>query len=124
MHSTTIEFPIAGRHSAHYMVHEGRAVRGGVQHPAVWQATNAAEACPQAVALPAQENTAHNQFTHCPYVEPRNWLIGSGALAPCSGHVIPYGGTPERRRFNPLACTRLVGFILHPWDKPLTILTQ
>ena len=105
-------------------VREGRAVRGGVQHPAVWQATDAAEACPQAVALPAQENTALNQFASCPYVVPRNRLMYSSTEAPCSGHVIPCGASPERRRFNPLACTGFVGLILHPWDKPRTILTQ
>ena len=60
----------------------------------------------------------------CPAAESRNRLMYSGAEAPCSGHIMPCGASPIRRRLNPLAWTGLVGFILHPWARPFTILTQ
>ena len=64
------------------------------------------------------------QFLPCPAAESRNRLMYSGAEAPCSGHAMPCGASPIRRRLSPLAWTGLVGFILHPWARPLTILTQ
>ena len=125
MHPANAEFPTTSRHSAHSEVRGTRVYRGGVQHPAVWPCHYCRWGLPPSRnQLPQENHGIKLAYIPCPVAESRNMLIYSSAEAPCSGHVMPCGASPERRRFSPLACTGLVGFILHPWDRPFTILTQ